>query len=152
MFNKLEDSSVSAIRASKREPSQRADAKRPPGGGQFLLLGDSPCLGRVIALAALVRASRLRLQYRFLIRRFRVGDWSFPLQLRPWRRTGQLDLEQVSSLVHPRRFALEQRCNRGRAFASRPHRSEQPVFFMCPRRPRNSHFFTFSASSTRCGN
>jgi len=66
-----------------------------------LLLGDSPCLGRVIALAALVRASGLRLQYRFLIRRFRVGDWSFPLQLRPWRRTGQLDLEQVSSLVHP---------------------------------------------------
>ena len=66
-----------------------------------MLLGDSPCLGRVIALAALVRASGLRLQYRFLIRRFRVGDWSFPLQLRPWRRTGQLDLEQVSSLVHP---------------------------------------------------
>ena len=83
MFNKLEDSSVSAIRASKREPSQRADAKRPPGGGQFLLLGDSPCLGRVIALAALVRASGLRLQYRFLIRRFRVGTGHFHFSFGP---------------------------------------------------------------------
>jgi hypothetical protein len=45
--------------------------------------------------------------------------------------------------MHHRRRALEQRCNRGGAFASRPHRSEQPVFFRCPRRPRNSHFFTF---------
>src|SRR6266852_8931737 len=45
--------------------------------------------------------------------------------------------------MHHRRRALEQRCNRGGAFASSPHRSEQPVFFRCPRRPRNSHFFTF---------
>jgi len=47
--------------------------------------------------------------------------WSFPLWLRPRRRTGQLDLESVSTLVHPRRFALEQRCNRRGAFAIRRH-------------------------------
>jgi hypothetical protein len=68
----------------------------------------------------------------------------FPLRLRPWQRARQPDLEDVSPLVHTRRFALEQRCNRGGAFASRPHRSEQPVFFRCPRRPRNSHFSAFT--------
>ena len=60
----------------------------------------------------------------------------------------------MSPLVHTRRFALEQRCNRGGAFASRPHRSEQPVFFRCPRRPGSTHFFTLSLdpkSTIRCG-
>src|SRR5712672_2412706 len=39
---------------------------------------------------------------------------------------------------------LEQSCNRGGAFSSRPHRSQQPVFFRCPRTPRSAHFFAFS--------
>ena len=50
--------------------------------------------------------------------------------------------------MHPRRFALEQRCNRSGAFAGGPHRSEEPVFFRCPRRPRSAHFFAFCLATT----
>jgi hypothetical protein len=54
---------------------------------------------------------------------------------------GRADVESgdlVSEPIFPRS------CNRDGAFASRPHRSYQPVFFRYPRRPRDAHFFTFS--------
>src|SRR5712672_3053766 len=83
MFNKLEDSSVSAIRASKREPSKEPTQKDRPEAVSFCTGGIAPVLGRVIALAALVRASGLRLQYRFLIRRFGVWPNHFPFAFSP---------------------------------------------------------------------
>src|SRR6266403_4255764 len=44
MLNKLEDSSVSAIRASKREPSKEPTQKDRPEGGQFLHGRNRPIL------------------------------------------------------------------------------------------------------------
>jgi hypothetical protein len=52
-----------------------------------------------------------------------VSDWLFSLRLRPWLRTGQVDLEYASPLADRTRTALERLCNRGDAFASRRHRS-----------------------------
>src|SRR6266851_5751117 len=54
-------------------------------------------------------------------------------------------------LLHRRRFALEQRGNRGGAFASRPHRSEQPVFFRRPRRPGERAFLRLQPDATALG-
>jgi hypothetical protein len=44
MFNKLEDSSVSAIRASKREPSKEPTQKDRPEAVSFCCWGIRPVL------------------------------------------------------------------------------------------------------------
>ena len=49
------------------------------------------------------------------------------LRLRPWRRTGQLDLERASPPADGQRCAVEQFPNRGAAFTRGCHRSKQTV-------------------------
>jgi hypothetical protein len=52
----------------------------------------APYLSR-ISLAVPARRAGLRWRYQSLNLAIWCRDWSLPLRLRPWRRTGQLDLE-----------------------------------------------------------
>jgi hypothetical protein len=57
--------------------------KDRPEAVSFLLLGDSPCLGRVIALAALVARERAALTVSTVNQALSCRDWYFPFAFRP---------------------------------------------------------------------
>jgi hypothetical protein len=61
--------------------------------GRRSVIGKRSCLGRVIALAVPVRRAGCALIILVVESGDLVSGKSFPLRLRPWRRTGQLDLE-----------------------------------------------------------
>jgi hypothetical protein len=124
MFNKLEDSSVSAIRASKREPSKEPTQKDRPEAVSFCTGGIALSWQGNSFSSARARERGLHYQYRSLNQAIWCLAQSLPLRLQPVLAVRQLNNRArrerfMVGLGYPKRQPPRRRPNRPKPIAPR---------------------------------